>query len=353
MNTFKDFYYGEMMPFDSEGTRPLRPDEIQIANVLNESSPGARERVEQAYQQWKRALHDVLRDEMRYKLSHKEVQRSVPVKIVDGFPKRFGEVMGPISGWLFALLRKRRHVLGGAKVLEIARKNRTAIENWLKNGIQCVDSIPTEKTLKEVEEFLRALDAELKTVAPPGWFCDINEDLLGAYFFRIPKIELYWMPITIVATSQNLSIEGLTVTVAAHELAHAYTHLGFSCDGKDWDTERFEIADLHIVEGLAQFYTAVVTDRLRKKSEEPWEAYSGFLNLQGGPYRAHLEWGDDRNQIRESVRSSMNELRATRDFNHESFKAQIEHYTDILNIPAPISPGDIDCDPKSIPITDI
>jgi len=86
---------------------------------------------------------------------------------------------------------------------------------------------------------------------------DIREDVLGAYYFRIPEIRLYWVVIGIVARAIGVSVEALTVVVLAHELAHAYTHLGHDIDNERWETERFARTELDIVEGLAQFYTQV------------------------------------------------------------------------------------------------
>jgi hypothetical protein len=89
---------------------------------------------------------------------------------------------------------------------------------------------------------------------------------LGAYFFRVPEVHLYWMVIGLVAGVLGISVESLTVVVAAHELAHAYTHLGRDIDGKRWDTEEFARADLNIVEGIAQFYTEVVSRKLEPRN---------------------------------------------------------------------------------------
>src|SRR5690606_9003727 len=46
---------------------------------------------------------------------------------------------------------------------------------------------------------------------------EIHQDILGAYFFRVPKVELYWMVIGIMAATLGVSVESLTVVVTAHE----------------------------------------------------------------------------------------------------------------------------------------
>jgi hypothetical protein len=92
----------------------------------------------------------------------------------------------------------------------------------------------------------------------------IQEDVLGAYFFRLPEVRLYWMVVGFMAGVLGVPVEALTLVVAAHELAHAYTHLGRDIDGERWKTESFAAANLAITEGLAQFYTKVICKKLEK-----------------------------------------------------------------------------------------
>lgn len=60
----------------------------------------------------------------------------------------------------------------------------------------------------------------------------------------------------------DVTVEGLTVAVFAHELVHAYTHLGNDHDVQQWETKAFADADNKIVEGLAQFYTATISSKI-------------------------------------------------------------------------------------------
>jgi hypothetical protein len=58
---------------------------------------------------------------------------------------------------------------------------------------------------------------------------EIEEDILGVYIFsgpRTPRIEIYWLAQALVAAMIGARIEDLTVVTLAHELAHAYTHVG-------------------------------------------------------------------------------------------------------------------------------
>ena len=72
------------------------------------------------------------------------------------------------------------------------------------------------------------------------------------------------------------TVEALTVVVAAHELSHAYTHLGRDIDGRCWDTEAFAHAETGMVEGLAQFYTALICDKLEPCSAERVQSLAGI-----------------------------------------------------------------------------
>jgi hypothetical protein len=151
--------------------------------------------------------------------------------------------------------------------------------------------------------------------------------VLGAYFFRIPEIRLYWMAIGFFAHYLDVTVEALTVVTLAHELAHAYSHLGKDIDGRDWDTEAFAWADNYIIEGLAQFYTEVVCKRLAFRYPEAFQAYKEFLDIQSGPYLAHRSWSDGDARAGEVIRISMihtrtNKVTLYNDFLKERARAQ-------------------------------
>ena len=92
------------------------------------------------------------------------------------------------------------------------------------------------KLFNKLEDWLNALELLKKIGA-------IEQDILGAYFFRIPEVRLYWMVIGLIAGALQVSVEALTFVVAAHELGHAYTHLGRDIDGRRWDVDVFSRTD--------------------------------------------------------------------------------------------------------------
>lgn len=138
----------------------------------------------------------------------------------------------------------------------------------------------------------------------------IREDVLGAYFVRQREVRVYWQAIGVFAALYEVEVEPLTVVVLAHELAHAYTHLGFDIDGFDWPTKRFVSTDIAIVEGLAQFYAEVVCKNLEAQIPEAITAFRVLLTEQNEVYRTHRAWvdEDDRNSG-EIVRVSLLECR--------------------------------------------
>lgn len=112
---------------------------------------------------------------------------------------------------------------------------------------------------------------------------EINEDILGAYRFPPGQdswIELYWMPIAMVAAMLDVKIEDLTVVVLAHELTRGYTHLGKDIDGSRWERSAYAGTDLTVIEGLAQFYTEVVREKLASRVPGPKPPSKSCLNCR-------------------------------------------------------------------------
>ena len=99
--------------------------------------------------------------------------------------------------------------------------------------------------------------------------------------------------IGIVANLLSIKPEALTGVVLAHELAHGYSHVGTDIDGERWDTESFHRSDLALVEGIAQYYTHLICERLNRRISGIFDAYDQLLEKQPEAYRTHLSWIDD------------------------------------------------------------
>ncbi|MBB3205481.1 hypothetical protein FHS27_001281 [Rhodopirellula rubra] len=153
----------------------------------------------------------------------------------------------------------------------------------------------------------------------------ISEDILGAYFYGSEsKIEIYWIAIAMTAAMADVRIEDLTIVVLIHELAHGYTHLGKDIDGGEWQTDGFLGSDAEVKEGLAQFYTHAITESLALRTPGPRLAYEAFLEMQGGPYLAHLKWLKQHpNRTGEIVRFTMVAARSGGEVKHVEWLKQM------------------------------
>lgn len=153
--------------------------------------------------------------------------------------------------------------------------------------IESVHLIETERWAKQLLIILEEYDRRIREKV-----LNYNEDILGAYFYeRTPKIELYWGVIGLCCMcSGEYDVESLSIVVLVHELAHAYTHIGTDIDGGQWDTKDFHEVDVHVAEGLAQYYTEKVLFKIKDKYPKPLVAFEELLGDQPKPYRIHKEW---------------------------------------------------------------
>lgn len=115
-----------------------------------------------------------------------------------------------------------------------------------------------------------------------------SKDIFGSYFYKDSRIELYYVPFILFAQLNQINLEHLIVVVLAHELAHAYHHIGLDTDGFSW--LKMPDADLGIKEGLAQYYTALYVEEQKNLYPGLETAYVKLLEFQTGPYRLHESW---------------------------------------------------------------
>ena len=269
--------------------------------------PDAQERIERAVKQANASLREQIRAETGLRLSDGTERFSIPVRVCEGFTGPFGDIItrypDPQLWWLICGLRQLGGIVEGTEWL---LKHWPGLENW--------QHLPaTARGGGDAIKRTRDIAAELqKIVANPPIIEEIKKvtaDYLGCYFYpavRAPWIEIYWMPIALIAAMINVRMEDLAVVTLAHELGHGYTHLGRDIDGTSWDTSGFSKSDSAVKEGLAQFYTEVVTQKLAGRQPGVHEAYKGFLKLQSGPYLAHQEWLKDQPfQRSETVRFTL------------------------------------------------
>ena len=267
----------------------------------------AQERVERSLKQWNLIVREHIRNETGLRLADGDGRNSIQVRVADGFPVPLAELINsyrdPVLWRIIVGQPKLGGIIDGLKFL---LDDWASFEKWpllpeiAKGG---------EATLQRTGDIAFALQKLAVAEEVRKRIRQIDKDILGVYRFMpglASQIELYWMAVAMVAAMLDLRIEDLTVVVLAHELAHGYTHIGRDIDGVQWSDQGFKESDLHVIEGLAQFYTEVVTNRMSVRIPGPHLAYRKLLDLQTGPYQAHLEWvKNDPNQKGETIRFAM------------------------------------------------
>lgn len=311
------------------------------------------EAVRAARDRWNQILRDRLRTATRLRLAGRARRHpsessgvhpadagsslSVPVRIEGAVPNCVQERLGRIGPRQLDLLLNRpllRNVVDGmdfmAHHLDDRRLQR---ERLFAIGVRHAD----HEDLRRVQETAKAwLEAEDPGSVVADFFAGRekvdpirpeHQDVLGAYFFRIPEIRLYWIVIGLVARLLEVTVEDLTVVVLAHELAHAYTHLGSDIDRHRWDTGDFRQCDLEVVEGLAQFFTEHICGELADRLPGALPSFERLRDRQPLQYRAYRDWvGPETTDRGEIIRVSMIECRRKGVTTAEEFRQAISRY---------------------------
>jgi hypothetical protein len=108
------------------------------------------------------------------------------------------------------------------------------------------------------------------------------------------KVKLYWAVMGyFVYTKPEVSLEGLAEFILAHELAHAFIHVGFDAVSRRWVGDDFKKTDNSLKEALAQYYAVKVVEELGEKLPHARDSYKALLAMQKGKnYRLHEPWLD-------------------------------------------------------------
>lgn len=269
--------------------------------------PDAQERIERAVKQANASLREQIRVETGLRLSDGAERFAIPVRVCEGFTGPFGDIImrypDPQLWWLICGLRQLGGIVEGTEWL---LQRWPDLENWQHLPNMARGSGDAIKRTRDVAAELQNLVANPPIVEE---IKKITADYLGCYHYppqRSPWIEIYWMPIALIAAMLDVRMEDLAVVTLAHELGHGYTHLGRDIDGANWDTVGFSKSDAEVKEGLAQFYTEVVTQNIASRQPGAFVAYEKFLALQSGPYLAHEEWlKEEKHKRSESVRFTL------------------------------------------------
>lgn len=280
-----------------------------IATIKPLIPADAKERVERAYKQFNAGVREHIRAETGLRLSDENARGAVAVRIVEGFPSEVAQLIDRHQDQTLWRLIVAQPKLGGVlEGLGLLLRDWGEFERWLSLPDVAKGSKPSLERAAQVALAMQNLAAarkvfdEIKT---------IRDDILGLYRLHDSSVDIYWMAQALIAAMIGVRIEDLTVVTLAHELAHAYTHVGKDIDGVAWRDEAFAGSALEVKEGLAQMYTAVVARKIGNRAPGVQQAYERLLEHQSEPYKVHLEWLKDHGTRRgEIVRFAM--LRARR-----------------------------------------
>lgn len=263
-----------------------------IATIRPLLPPDAEERVRRLVKHANHVVREHIRSETGLRMVDPDgaARSGAPVSVVDGFSPAFaGLVAGKPDPVLWALVSGQSRLGRLVDGLNFLLGLWPRLSRWDHLPPALADAEPALERTREVADELQKVVVALKLIEQMK---EIREDILGCYRVQDgrSRVEIYWMPIAIVASMLELQIEDVAIVTLAHELAHAYTHLGRDIDGKEWDSEDFFASDKDVTEGLAQSYAMAVSYRLMQRYPLAKAAFDKLLTLQSGPYLAHQEW---------------------------------------------------------------
>ena len=253
----------------------------------------------------------------------------MPVEIDPGFPAVLKTITFSDDLQHVLLLSRYRQPLaevasGTARLIELHAKLRLLphADDWAPQ---------TDQALHDTQDWARAMLKRLEIQDPVGRVLAINEDILGAYHYDASctdefavnraTIRRYWVVIGLISDWLGCSVEDLTIVVLAHELAHAYTQLGADIEGRRWPSRHFANAETNLKEGLAQYYTVRVLERLRSRFPSVKDVFTALLKKQGPAYHCFESW--EAHYSPEAVRRAMIEVRRWNEGEIAQFEARL------------------------------
>src|SRR5262249_16962420 len=127
--------------------------ERRLAALLQNYSPDAREKVERAFKQWNLILRDYLRVETGLRLSVGDEAQTVLVKVKDGLPQPFSDLLSDYERRIELLLILPR-LKATQSGLEEAVKNYDALCSVIAPQREPGDAIATLDEVLAVQDFI-------------------------------------------------------------------------------------------------------------------------------------------------------------------------------------------------------
>lgn len=315
------YYAAKKIPApDTEGLLSYSRANAEVRQAFLMRHQVLQENVQRTVNSWSSQLRELIRSETGLKFAGGNERHSISVHVVDGLPlplaSAFDEISDPLLWEIVLNNATLKTTLAG---LDVVVRNFDDLGKWRQQNPSPITIDELHNTRQLVANLIKWLESQ----SIKQRFQRIDEDVLGAYFFRKGNIQIYWMAICLIARILDVSVEGLTIAVLAHELVHAYTHVGSDIDGEQWETGAFAEADLKIVEGLAQFYTAVVCKKLEGKLPGLPDAFQQLLSIQSPTYTEFRSWTTENERAGEIVRFSMIGVRKRNVLSYEGFLEEI------------------------------
>lgn len=240
---------------------------------------------------------------------------SIPIKVVDLVPTSLLELFDNYDDNHIELLLHYRRMKSNVKELEFQCRKYSSFSQYHKESAN----------IDELNHAIKHLNKLIEEVENCGILESIQKlgpDLLGAYFLRDNRVELYWLCIGLCNILHDLPIEDFTLVVLIHELVHGYTHIGFDKDGNNWNTDDFNNSDLKIVEGFAQFYTEMLC---RDYFEQSTDAFNALLSKQATEYTEYKNWfGEKEPDKYEKARRILLKTRKNSIVKYDEFRHYLE-----------------------------
>lgn len=280
---------------------------ILLEDLIKQLPSDTEEKVKKAKDDFRESVRHALRAETRFYFRRRTDARdgrdeniTVPIVLRPGLPEALlpKEKQSIDEKYrLSIVLAPYRQIL-----VELRNSSRSAVEKLIpalqKDPVPAALLDGREKHLAPVWQYADALLRKLNEFELTRFILRVNSDVLGIYQYRVdklwdnpePRIELYWGIVGLVARDLGVEVEDLTRVMLAHELAHAFTHVGTDADDHRWNTNHFAASAHELKEGLAQYYTRLVCDRLRDEAPGAIRAYDVLLPQQPPAYQVHKEW---------------------------------------------------------------
>ena len=309
---------------------------IRLSDLIERVPKATEGKVKQTRDRTRSIVQEALRSECRLSLrtpaemKENRAGGQVPVEIAPGYPELLERIEFPDDYEMKLLIARYQkaiensvHGTSGLMDLHEALAKREQI-GWVK---------VTQDQMKATHEWALELQKILADFDPLQRILSLNEDILGAYFYDVrdfyadeqsvnkASIQLYWGVIGLVSEWLGCTVEDLTIVVLAHELAHAYTQLGADIEGRRWRAVDFSNAEKGLKEGLAQYYTDRVLNRLAGRYPGALEAYEKMLPGQPAAYQQHRPWIEDASP--EAVRRATLEVRRWREGKLDDFNKRL------------------------------